>query len=197
MALVPKSKRRYLLIRYANCNRKGSLPAVSGGFPAAGRPDRRPAGRLRLRGPADSGAGRHGRAAAYADRYPAPGHPGYFPDALPRPDFGISIPARPAAAAVIPGRPAADRADQPAAYTGRYPGAGSSAAALADTDADADAGRNGRAYARTHALNHADYYAAANFAAHPDAYCYTHAHSYAPAYAHALAQRDDYRMPFL
>ena len=186
MALAPKSKRRYLLIRYANCNRKGSLPAVSAGFPAAGRLDSHPAGRLQLRGPADSGTGRHGYAAANADCYPAPGHSGYFPDALSCPDFGISIPARPAVAAVIPGRPAAaNRADQPAAD--RYSGAGSSAAALADTDADADAGRNGRAYTRTHALNSAGYCAAANFAAHADTHYYAHAHGCAPAYAHALA----------
>ena len=184
MALAPKLKRRYLLIRYANCNRKGPLPAVSAGFPAAGRPDSRPAGRLRIRGPADSAAGRHGRAAAYAHRYPASGHSGYFPDALPRPDFGISIPARPAAAIFIPGRPAAAaRADQPAAYADRYPGAGRSA----DNPADTDAGRHGRAYARTHALNPADYYAAANFAAPADTHYYTHAHGYAPAYANALA----------
>ena len=185
MALAPKSKRRYLLIRYANCNRKGSLPAVSAGFPAAGRLDSRSAGRLRLRGPADSGAGRHGRAAAYAYRYPAPGHSGYFPDALPRPDFGISIPARPTAAAVIPGRPAA--ADQPAANGCRYPSAGRSAISLADTDAYAYAGRHGRAATRPYALNPAGHCAAANFAAHADTHCYAHAHGYAPAYAHALA----------
>lgn len=131
------------------------MPALFAGFPAAGRPDSRPAGRLRLRGAADSGAGRQGRA-AYADCYPAPGHSGYFPDALPRPDFGISIPARPAAAAVIPGcYAAANRADQPAADAGRYPSAGRSAVNPADTAAAA--GRNGRAYARTHALNHAGY----------------------------------------
>ena len=165
--------------------------AVSAGFPAAGRPDRRPAGRLRLRVPADSGAGRHGRAAAYAYRYPAPGHSGYFPDALPRPNFGISIPALPAVAAVIPGRPAAaGRADQPAAYADRYPSAGRSALSLADTDAYA--GSNGRAAARPHALNLTGYCAAANFAAHADANSDAHAHGYAPAHAHALAQRDDY-----
>ena len=146
--------------------------AVSAGCPAAGRLDSRSAGRLRLRGAADSdsGAGCHGRAAAYAYRYPAPGHSGYFPDALPRPDFGISIPARPTAA-FIPGRPAAaDRANQPTAYAGRYPAASSSAVSLADTDAGAYAyaGRNGRAYARPHALNPAGPYAAANFAAHAD-----------------------------
>ena len=164
------------------------MPAVSTGFPAAGRPDSRPAGRLRLRGPADSGAGRHGRAAAYAYRYPAPGHSGYFPDALPRPDFGISIPALAAAAAVIPGRPtAADRADQSAADGCRYPGAGSRAVNPANTDAYAGAGPNGRAYARTRALNPADYCAAANFAAHADTHYYAHANGYAPAYAHALA----------
>ena len=193
MALAPKSKRRYLLIRYANCNRKGSLPAVSAGFPAAGRPDSRSAGRLRLRGPADAGAGRHGRAAAYADCYPASGHSGYFPDALARPNFGISIPARPIAAAVIPGRPAA--ADQPAACAGRYPGAGRSAISHANTDAYAGAVCHGHACARTHALNHAAANAksaAANFAAHADTHYYAHAHGYAPTHAHALAQGDDY-----
>lgn len=152
------------------------MPAVSAGFPAAGRPDSRPAGRLRLRGPADSAAGGHGhgRAAAYAYRYPAPGHSGYFPDALPRPDFGISIPARPAAAAFDPGRSTA--AD-------RYPGAGRSAVNPADTDAYAGPGPNG--HGRTHALNHAGLAANANSnaAANSD----THAHGYAPAYAHALA----------
>ena len=190
MALAPKPKRRYLLIRYANCNRKAYLPAVSAGFPAAGRLNSRLAGRLRLRGPADSGAGRHGHAAAnaYADCYPAPGHSGYFPDALPRPDFGISIPARPAAAAFIPGCPAAAaRADQSAAAGYRYPGAGSSTVNPADTDACAYSGPNARAYARTHDLNPADYYAAANFAAPADTHYYTHANGYAPAYAHALA----------
>ena len=173
------------------------MPAVFTGFSDAGRPDSRPAGRLRLRGPADAGAGRHGRAAAYADRYPAPGHSGHFLDALPRPDFGISIPARPAAAAVIPGHPAADRADQSAACAGRYPGAGRSAISLADTDAYAGAGRNGRANARPHALNSAGYCAAANFAAHADTNSDAHAHGCALAYAHALAQGDDYRVPFL
>lgn len=171
------------------------MSAVSAGFPAAGRPDRRPAGRLRLRGPADAGAGRHGRAAtnADADCYPASGYSGHFPDALPRPDFGISIPALPTTAAVIPGRPAAaDCADQPAAHAGHYPGAGSSAAALADTDAYASAGRNGCAYTRSHALNSAGYCAAANFAAHLYANFAARANGYAPAYAHALAQRDDY-----
>lgn len=148
---------------------------------------------MRLRGAADSNAGRHGRAAAYAYRYPASGHSGYFPDALPRPDFGISILARPAAAAFIPDCPAAD---QSAAYADRYPGAGRSAVSLADTDTDAYAGasRNGRAYA----LNPAGPYAAnaksnaaANFSAHADTHYYAHAHGYAPA------QRDDYRVPFL
>lgn len=193
MAFAPKPKRRYLLIRYAHCNRKGSLLAVSAGFPAAGRPDSRFAGRLRLRGAADVGADRHGRAAANADCYPASGHSGYFPDALPRPDFGISIPARPVAAAYVPGRfAAADRADQSAAYAGRYPGPGRSALSLADTDAYAGAGRHGRAAALPHALNPAGPYAAANFAAHACANSDAHAHGYAPAYAHALAQRDDY-----
>ena len=193
MALAPKSKRRYLLIRYANCNRKRLLPAVSAGFPAAGRLDSRPADRLRLRGPADYGTGRHGYAAAYAYRYPAPGYSGHFPDALPRPDFGISIPSRPASAAFIPGRPAAaDRTDQSTAYADRYPGASRSAISPADTDAYAYAGRHGRAATRPYALNPADYCAAANSAAHPDAYCYAHANGYAPAYAHALAQGDDY-----
>ena len=196
MALAPKSKRRYFLIRYANCNRKGSLPAVFAGFPATGRPDSRPAGRLRLRGAADSAAGRHGYAAAYAHRYPAPGHSGYFPDALPRPDFGISIPARPAVAAFNPDcSAAADRADQSAANADRYPGAGSSAVSHADTDACAYAGRHGRAYTRPHALNHAGPNAksdAANFAAHADTHYYAHANSCAPAHAHALAQGDDY-----
>ena len=184
MALAPKPKRRYLLIRYANCNRKRSLPAVSAGFPAAGRPDRRPAGRLRLRGPADSGAGRHGRAAAYAYRYPAPGHSGHFPDALPRPDGGISIPSRPAAAAFDPGRSAADRADQSAANGCRYFCAGSSAISHANTDAYAYAGPHGRAYARTHALRHAAANAksdAANFAAHADTHYYAHANGCALA----------------
>ena len=122
--------------------------AVSAGFPAAGRPDSCFAGRLRLRGAADAGAGRHGRAAANAHRYPASGHSGYFPDALSRPDFGISIPARPVAAAYVPVCPdAANRADQPAADGCRYPEAGSRAANPADTDACAYAGRNGRANA--------------------------------------------------
>lgn len=161
------------------------MPAVSAGFSTAGRPDSRSAGRLRLRGNADSGAGRHGRAAAYADRYPAPGHSGYFPDALPRPDFGISIPALPTAAAFNPDcSAAADCADQFAANADRYPGAGRSAISLADTDAYAGS--------RAHALNPAGYCAAANFAAHADTHCYAHAHGNAPAYAHALAQGDDY-----
>ena len=186
MALAPKPGRRYLLIRYANYNRKEPLPAVSAGFPA----DSRPAGRLRLRGPADAGAGRHGRAAAYAYRYPASGHSGYFLDALPRPDFGISIPARAAAAAFVPGRSTA--ADQSAANADRYPGAGSSAVSHADTDACAYAGRHGRAYTRPHALNRAGCYAAANFDAHADTHYYAHANGCAPAHAHALAQGDDY-----
>ncbi len=198
MALAPKSKRRYLLIRYANCNRKEPLPAVFAGFPADSRPDRHPAGRLRLRGPADSGASRHGRAAAYADRYPASGHSGYFLDALPRPDFGISIPALATVAAIIPGRPAAaDRVDQSAADAGRYPSAGRSAISLADTDACAYAGPHRRADTRPHARNPAGPCAAANFAAHAYANSDAHDHGCALTYAHALAQGDDYRVPFL
>ena len=170
------------------------MPAVSAGFPAAGRPDSRFAGRLRLRGADDCGAGRHGhgRAAAYAHRYPAPGHSGYFLDALPRPDFGISIPARPAAAAFIPGCPAADRADQSAADGCCSPGAGSNAVSLADTDDYAGASRHGRAHALSHAAANANTNAAANFAAHAVAYSGTNPNGYAPTHADALAQRDDY-----
>lgn len=177
------------------------MPALAAGLPA----DNYPAGRLRRRGPADSVSRTPYCAAANANLYPPPGHPGQFPVARACPGGRSAALARRNAAAVfIPGPPAAAAgAGQPAAIGRRCPGTDSGAVPPANANAYAYAGRHGRAAARPPDLNPADRSAGGNAAAGAHAAANLDARPNAPAYAcvaadaHALAQRDDYRVHFL